>query len=63
MIGNKIVDRITKILKTQPNNYSETNGEEILREKFILPELRHKIIDNLRLKEENYCWSKINIIT
>ena len=26
------------------------------------PELRHKIIDDLRLKEENYLWSKINVI-
>ena len=30
--------------------------------KIIPPELRHKIIDYLRLKEEIYWWSKINII-
>ena len=45
LIGNKIADRITKVSKTSPKNNSETN-KEILREIFILPELRHK-------KEEN----------
>ena len=45
LIGNKIADRITKVSKTSPKNISETN-KEILREIFILPELRHK-------KEEN----------
>ena len=40
----------------------ETNEEKILREEYIPPELRQKIIDGLRLKEENYWWSKINII-
>ena len=36
--------------------------EEIHRKKIILSELRHKIIDDLRLKKETYWWSKINII-
>ena len=40
----------------------EKNEEKILREEYIPPELRQKIIDGLRLKEENYWWSKINII-
>ena len=40
----------------------ETNEEKILREEYIPPELRQKIIDGLRLKEENYWWSKINVI-
>ena len=53
-IGNKIADRITKISKTSPKKNSEANEGEILRERFIPPELRHKIIDDLRLKEENY---------
>ena len=30
LIGNKIADRITKVLKTSPKNNSETNEEEIL---------------------------------
>ena len=33
--------------------------EEVLREKYISPELRQKIIDALRLKEENVWWLKI----
>ena len=52
---------ITRVSKNSPQNNSETNEEEILRERYISPELRHKIIDDLRLKIEN-CWSKINII-
>ena len=47
LIGNKIADRITKVSKTPPKNNSEENEEEILRERFIPSELRHKIIDDL----------------
>ena len=49
-----ITDRITKVLKTLLKHNSETNEEEILRERFIPLELRHKIINDLRLKEPNY---------
>ena len=49
LIGNKIADRITKVSKTSPKNISETNKEEILRERFIPLELRYKIIDDQRL--------------
>ena len=34
-------------------NNSETNEKKMLREKYISPELRQKIIDDLKLKEEN----------
>ena len=54
LIGNKIADKITGITKTSPKTDSETNEEEILRERYISPELRHKIIDDLNLKEANY---------
>ena len=54
LIGNKIVDKITRVSKTPPKNNSETNEEEILTERFIPSELRQKIIDDLRLKEKNY---------
>ena len=54
LIGNKIADRITKVSKTSPKNTSETKEEEILRERFITPRLKHKIINDLRLKEQNY---------
>ena len=52
--GNKIADKITRASKTSPKNNSARNEEVILREKYISPELRLKIIDNLRLKDENY---------
>ena len=54
LIGNKIADKITRVPKTTPKNNSETNEAEILSEKYIPPELRQKIIDDLRLKAENY---------
>ena len=59
MIGNKIADRIRKVSKTLPKNNSEANEKEILGERFITPELRHKIINDLSLKEEIYWLSKI----
>ena len=45
---------LQEVSKTSPKTNSETNEEEILREKYILPELRETIIDDLRLKEENF---------
>ena len=52
LICNKIAYRITKVSKTSSKNNSETNEEEILTERFIPPELRHKFINDLRLREE-----------
>ena len=54
LIRSKIVNRIMKVSKTSRKNNPEKNEEEILRERIIPPELRHKIIDDLKLKEENY---------
>ena len=62
LIGNKTTDRITKVSKTSSKNNSEKNEEEILREGFIPPELRHTIIEVLRLRTEYYWWFKISII-
>ena len=50
-IGNKNADRITRASKTFLKSNLETNKEEIIREKYISPELRQKIIDDLRSKE------------
>ena len=52
LIGNKIAN------KTSSQNNSETNEEEIFRDRYISPELRQKIINDLRLKAEN-CWRYI----
>ena len=51
LIGNKNADKTTRSSKTSPHNNLETN-EEILREKYISPELRQKITYDLRLKED-----------
>ena len=59
LIGNKIADRITKVSETSPKNNSEIIEEEILRERFIPPELNHKTINDLRLNGESYWLSKI----
>ena len=52
MIGNKIVDRITKVSKILQQNNSETvtndNYKEIPKKR--PPEDRQEIIDELRLK-------------
>ena len=53
LIGIKIADKIKRSSKTSPQCKSEAN-EEILREKYIFPELREKIIDDLRLKKDQY---------
>ena len=46
LIGNKIADKIKRVSKTSHNN-SKANEEEILRERYISPELRQNIIDDL----------------
>ena len=48
-ISNKIADRTTKVSRTSPQNNSVTNEKEVLRERYISPEERQKIIDDLRL--------------
>ena len=52
LIRNKIADKITRVYKSSPKHNSETI-EEILREKYISPQLRQKLINDLKLKEEN----------
>ena len=51
LIGNKIADKIKRVSKTSPQDNLEIN-EERLREKYISPELRQKIIDDLRFLED-----------
>ena len=53
LIGNKIADKISRASKTSPKNNSETNEEEILRDKYVSPELRKNLLIMLRLKERN----------
>ena len=51
LIGHKIADKITIVLKISPQNNSETNEKEIIRERYISPE-----------KRQNYWWFKINVM-
>ena len=43
-----------RLSKTYPKNNSETNAEEIFREKYISSTLKQKAIDDLRLKEIDF---------
>ena len=43
-----------QVSKNSPQINSKTNEEETIKEIFTPPELRHEIINKLRLKEENY---------
>ena len=53
MIGDKVADRITKFSKNSQQNNSETaikeHDKEIPKERYISPEQRQKIIDDLTL--------------
>ena len=71
MIGNKTAGAVAKsynsnimqVLKNSQQNNSETvtneNDKETSKERFISPEKRQEIIDNLRLKWYNNGVSKI----
>ena len=53
MIGNKIVDKITRVSK-KPNNFNNNNNNEDVeitahKERYISPEERQKTINELRL--------------
>ena len=54
LIGNKIANRITKVSKNSQQNNSETvtneHDKEIPKERYVSPEERQEIIDQLRLK-------------
>ena len=54
LIGNKSADKITKVSKNSQQNNSETvtneHDKEIPKERYISPEERPEIIDELRLK-------------
>ena len=53
LIGNKTADKMTKVSKTFPQNNSKTitneHDKEIPKERYISPDERQEIIDELRL--------------
>ena len=54
MIDNKIANEITKVSKNSSENHLETiikeNDKEIPKERYMSPEKRQEIIDDLRWK-------------
>ena len=58
LIGNKIADKITSVSKKSnkklPNNETEEDAEIITHKRYISPEERQQIIDELRLIPKNY---------
>ena len=51
LIGNKIADKITSVSKKskKPQNNEENGKSELPKERYISPEKRQQIIDELRL--------------
>ena len=67
MIGNKITDKITSVSKKKPDKklhkIDETEDLEIAtpEKRYISPEERKQIIEELRLVPKEYVWIKVNI--
>ena len=49
MIDNKTADKITRVLKTSPQNNSVTNKQQRLKESYSSPDEKQKSIDDLRI--------------
>ena len=58
LIGNKIADKITSVSKKPFNNNNNNNNEDLEitthKRKYISPEKRQQIIDELRLVPKKY---------
>ena len=73
MIGNKIADKITSFSKKpamelhskELYNNDQTKEEDVEivtpKERYISPEERQQIIDELRLFPKKYAWIKIHV--
>ena len=66
LIGNKIVDKIsvsTELHSKKPNNNNNNEDAEITahKKRYISPEERQQIINELRLVPKKYVWIKVNI--
>ena len=49
LIGNKIADKIEKIFNMHPQNNEASDKSETPKERYISPEKRQQVIDELRL--------------
>ena len=56
LIGNKIADKITSVSKKKSNNDNNNDDVELAthKKRYISPEERQQIIDELRLVPKNY---------
>ena len=56
MIGNKIADKISSVSKKKSNNNNDDDDVELAthKKRYISPEERQQIIDELRLVRKNY---------
>ena len=56
MIGNKIADKITSVSKKKSNNNNDDDDVKLAthKKRYISPEERQQIIDELRLVPRNY---------
>ena len=55
LIGNKIADKITSVSKKKPNNNNETDTEiATSKKRWMSPEERKQIIEELRLVPKKY---------
>ena len=48
LINNKIADKFTRVLKTSSHSNSESNEQEILRERYVSSKETQKVTDNRR---------------
>ena len=68
MIGNRIADKIISISqkpdKELPKNDEAEEDVEISthKKRYISPEIRQQIIDDLKLVPQNYWWTDVNKI-
>ena len=68
MIGTKIADKITNVSKKKPakelpNDETKEEDVEITthKKRYISPEERQQVIDELRLVPKKYAWIKMHI--
>ena len=62
MIGNKIADKIVNALKKAGKELPKEGNVEMTthKKRYISPEERQQIIDELRLVPKEYWWIRVN---
>ena len=62
MIGNKIADKITNVSKKSNKELPKEEDFKMTthKKRYVSPETRQQIIDELRLVPKNYWWIRDN---